>query len=1521
MADGIAIVGMAGLFPGAPTMEVFWQNIVNGVDSITEVPLQRWDPVFFDPDANSADRFYCRRGGFVDDIATFDPLRFGIMPNALDSIEPDQLLALAAASAALGDARDPHQNVDPARISVVLGRGGYIGDGVARLDQRVRTAAQLVEALRTLIPGIGEDRLDAVRAEFQQRLGPERPESSIGLVPNLAASRIANRFDLRGPAYTVDAACASSLIAVDHGVKALRSGAVDVALVGGVHHCHDLTLWSVFCQLRALSPSGQIRPFSADADGILIGEGTAIFVLKRLEDAERDQDRVYAVIEGTGIASDGAGASLMNPRSEGQVLAVEQAWRDANLDPGTVGLIEAHGTATAVGDRTEVETLRTVFGDEGAPVALGSVKSMIGHAMPAAGAAGLAKAALALYHAVLPPTLHVDEANEALTGTRFELQREASAWAVETGARRLAGVNAFGFGGINAHVVLGEHRGDSRCEDGRFSTTSTPRVSSTSSPSSAIDPPEDIVLLAGRDSEDLLAQLDAIAATSVPTSTSAPTSAPISTYAGASGPARLAIVAPNERRLTLARKILERGTAFRGRNDVWFDPGESGEQGSGVVGAKVAFLFPGVEPTFDPQVDDVAEAFGLPWAGLAEDVPDLERQGRGLVQVGLLLNDALDAINVHPDAIGGHSLGEWAGQIAAGQIPRSYLDEFLDELDPGSIEVSDVVFVALGAGADVAAELVEGLSDAYVSHDNCPHQSVICASPQSMAIAVERAKARKVIAQEMPFRSGFHSPLFEPFVAGIADHFEHMPLKGGDVEMWSATSVSTYPDIAEQIVALAGRHLVEPVRFREMITAMYADGVRTFVQVGTGSLLGFVDDTLRDHDVLTVSANAAKLTGIQSLRRVAAALWSVGVDVNWSPLGYDFGVGSSDGAPSPEQEASVAARPGQPEQADPPVQGHRLRLGSSLIRDLTPLEPTVVGRLGAVPEADLADIEAELGGGSALLDEHRALVQEAQGSALEVLRAARDAARDAAKNGPRPTALSPPPTTGVPEEVSLIETVHHLSVAEQPYWLDHAFYEQAPGWSEVEDLFPLVPMTAIIAMLQQSAEELVPGTVATRVEAIRAFKWLAVHPPTTVTVRATRDRSNADDTTGEVTVKTSIDKHARATVIVAPTYPPSPESKATKVNGEIYCPAQPDTLYEQRHLFHGPAYQGLLSFETFGEDGASGTLETKPYPGSLLDNAGQLFGYWLAQRVDKDRLVLPTSIDRISFYGPHPVEGTIVHCTVNATSITDQSVRADLELSVDGVIWCRIEGWEDRRFQSDDRLFTLLRKPADRTLAEPQSGGWLLVREGWPDSASRDVVMRRFLGRHERLDYESRNPKAQREWLVGRIAAKDAVRAHLFANGTPRVFPAEVQVRNEPNGRPVVQAPGGKDLRVSIAHRLGFGVAIVGEGVDVGIDIEQVEPRSETFERSAFTTAEMGLLDALVGVGPSPQRDQEVTRWWAAKEAAAKAAGTGMEAKPKDWEVAQYEGDRVLVGDRWISTTIIDGNMIVAWTEETALNG
>lgn len=404
-----AIVGMGAVFPGAADLAAYRRNLLAGTDSIGDVPPGRWDPeVYYDPAGASGpaagDRFYCRRGGFVDGLAAFDPTRFGIMPAAVEGAEPDQMLALHATAEAIADAGgEDRLPADRSRIGVVLGRGGFMGVATARLDQRVRTAHQLAQTLREIAPELGERRIAQVRSAFQEAMGPERPDASIGLVPSFTAARTANRLDFRGPAYTLDAACASSLLAVDQAVGLLAGGRCDAVVAGAVHHCHIATLWSVFTQLRALSPSERIRPFDRRADGTLLSEGTGVVLLKRLADAERDGDRVYAVIRGTGVAGDGRAASLMSPLVAGQVRALERAWREAGLDPrapGALGLLEAHGTGTPVGDAAELDTLAQVFGppmDGGSGIGFGSVKSMLGHTMQASGMAGLIKAALAVH--------------------------------------------------------------------------------------------------------------------------------------------------------------------------------------------------------------------------------------------------------------------------------------------------------------------------------------------------------------------------------------------------------------------------------------------------------------------------------------------------------------------------------------------------------------------------------------------------------------------------------------------------------------------------------------------------------------------------------------------------------------------------------------------------------------------------------------------------------------------------------------------------------------------------------------------------------------------------------------------------------------------------------------------------------------------------------------------------------------------------------------------------------------------
>jgi acyl transferase domain-containing protein len=461
--DAVAIIGMSCLFPGAPDLDSYWRNILGKVDAVTDPPPEaRETGLYFEPNSREADRVYCKRGGYLGSLATFDPLSHGIPPVAVGG-EPDQWLALQLARDALADAGYVQLD-EPVRkrTAVILGKGTYLNAGNAIAVQHGLVVNQTLEILKTLHPEYTEAELEALRRELKAELPPFNAETMPGLVPNVIVGRIANRLDLMGPTYTVDAACASSLVALRLAVRDLRDGECDLALAGGSQVWIPMPTLSIFCQLGALSPKQRLRPFDSDADGTLLGEGIGMLVLKRLRDAELDGDRIYAVIRGVGIASDGRGASVMAPRVEGEEMALRRAYEAAGVSPRTVGLIEAHGTGIPLGDLVEVEALSRVFGprDREPPrCALGSVKSMISHTIPAAGVAGTIKAALALYHKVLPPTLNCDEPNPRfeLEKTPFYVNTETRPWIHGGPDPRRAGVNAFGFGGINAHVLLEEY--------------------------------------------------------------------------------------------------------------------------------------------------------------------------------------------------------------------------------------------------------------------------------------------------------------------------------------------------------------------------------------------------------------------------------------------------------------------------------------------------------------------------------------------------------------------------------------------------------------------------------------------------------------------------------------------------------------------------------------------------------------------------------------------------------------------------------------------------------------------------------------------------------------------------------------------------------------------------------------------------------------------------------------------------------------------------------------------------------
>lgn len=462
----VAIIGMSCIFPGAPNLKVFWDNIINAVDSIREAAPEEWDAEHYrKKNANQFGRIYCTRGGFITEFADFDPLEFGIMPTSLKGSDPDQFLALRAAAEALQDAGYSHKNFDGARADMILGRTAAPGIGSMNLIQHGQTIEQVITILRATSPQLSQSDLEEIESALHSSLQQCNADTIPAVMPNIISGRIAAKLGFRGRNLILDAACASSLSAVEIAVQGLLNGQSDLAIAGGVHINSSPYFYQMFCGLGALSNSGVIRPFDDNADGTILGEGVGMIVLKRLEDAERDGNRIYAVLTGIGCSSDGRSGSSLAPNVEGEALAMNRAYEMAGISPRTVSLLEAHGTGTRAGDLAEMKAIEKVF-TESEPVdtawcAIGSVKSMIGHTQAASGMAGLIKTALALYFKTLPPTLNVHKANSQIDWSKSPcyVNSTTQKWEQSFDQKnpRRAAVSAFGFGGVNAHAILEEY--------------------------------------------------------------------------------------------------------------------------------------------------------------------------------------------------------------------------------------------------------------------------------------------------------------------------------------------------------------------------------------------------------------------------------------------------------------------------------------------------------------------------------------------------------------------------------------------------------------------------------------------------------------------------------------------------------------------------------------------------------------------------------------------------------------------------------------------------------------------------------------------------------------------------------------------------------------------------------------------------------------------------------------------------------------------------------------------------------
>ena len=900
----IAIVGMGAVMPEAPTAAAFWANITGGRYSISDVPKDRWDPdLYYDPDPRAPDKTYSRIGGWVREFP-WDPIgwRLPLPPRVSEQMDDGQKWAVAAAREALIDAGWPGWNIDPERVAVVIGNamGGdkhYASCLRIELPEFTRELAR--SAAFAALPARTRDEIIAETSQSFLSLFPDITEDTMpGELSNIMSGRIANLCNFRGPSFTTDAACASGLAALAAAAEGLADGQYDAVVTGGVDRNMGSPVFVKFCKIGALSATGT-RPFDAAADGFVMGEGAAMFVLKRVADAVRDGDRIYALLLGIGGSSDGKGKGITAPNPAGQRLAIARAWGNAGVDPATVSCVEAHGTSTRVGDASELESLGYVFRPgELAPgsIALGSVKSNIGHLKGAAGAAGLFKQVMALHEKVLPPSLNFREPNPNVdwASSPFRVNGELREWPAAQGGVRRAGVSAFGFGGTNFHVALeeyipGRHEVTGRrmfagaeiagtkaqaAPDGPVAVPSAHAARPVAAQPGGQSPhgvrlPLRGALVVGGDSEaEAAAQLTrirdqaaagqtpalappdpALAAASVRVAIDYGGAAELADKAGSAVKA-LTGGAPELRKMLRSRGVfIGHGPApktaflYTGQGSQYVNMLRELRDTEPIVTATFAEADEVMTPLLGrPLTSYIYVDDGDPAAVARADGQLLQTEitQPAVLAADLALTRMLAAYGIKPDLLMGHSLGEYGALLAAGSLSFA---EALEAVSARGREMASLDIPDRGAMAAVMAPLAEieriaGSVDGYVviANINSTHQAVIGGTTDAVERAIEAFAAAGYTANRIPVSHAFHTAIVAPISEPLRRMLSRLELRPPKLPVVANVDGEFYPangpGVREQMLDILGRQVASPVQFVKGLGTLYEAGTRVFVEVG-----------------------------------------------------------------------------------------------------------------------------------------------------------------------------------------------------------------------------------------------------------------------------------------------------------------------------------------------------------------------------------------------------------------------------------------------------------------------------------------------------------------------------------------------------------------------------------------------------------------------------------------------------------------------------------------------------------------
>ncbi|MDI5830308.1 type I polyketide synthase [Shewanella xiamenensis] len=913
----IAIVGMASIFANSRYLNKFWDLICDKIDAITDVPESHWSiDDYYDADKSKADKSYCKRGGFMPEV-DFNPMEFGLPPNILELTDSSQLLSLVVAKEVLQDANLP-DDYDRDRIGITLGIGG--GQKLSHsLNARLQYPV-LKKVFKS--SGLSDEDSELLIKKFQDQYVHWEENSFPGSLGNVIAGRIANRFDLGGMNCVVDAACAGSLAAMRMALTELTEGRSDMMITGGVCTDNSPYMYMSFSKTPAFTTNEQIQPFDIDSKGMMIGEGIGMVALKRLDDAERDGDRIYAVIKGVGASSDGKFKSIYAPRPEGQAKALERAYDDAGFAPHTVGLIEAHGTGTAAGDVAEFNGLTSVFSKDNEQlqhIALGSVKSQVGHTKSTAGTAGVIKAALALHHKVLPPTINVSQPNPKLniTHSPFYLNTEARPWIQRSDdTPRRAGISSFGFGGTNFHLVLEEYHPE-HARDDAYRQRSVAQS----------------WLFAAADKTALLSELK----TALQQATAAKAELSDAHFVAFAKAYALRELAPQSARLGFIAKdyaqlqtLLTQAIAQLESNSAesWLLPSGISFRAKALVNeqTKVAALFAGQGSQYLNMGLEIANNFPelrrhihasdkvfsdrgeVALSSVLYPIPAFDDESRKAQESALTntlyAQSAIGALSMAqyalftqagfaPDMLAGHSFGELSALCAAGVIS---MDDYIklafergqamaqSPQDANSSRDAGVMYaVILKQKQDI--EAINGCLAQFegvkVANYNSPTQLVIAGASAATQQAAKAISELGFKAIALPVSGAFHTPLVAHAQKPFSQAIDKAQFNTPKIALYANGTGELHPTDANAIKAAFKDHMLQSVHFSEQLEAMYAAGARVFVEFGPKNILQKLTENtlaaqLQELCLISINPNP-KADSDSQLRSAAVQLAVAGV--------------------------------------------------------------------------------------------------------------------------------------------------------------------------------------------------------------------------------------------------------------------------------------------------------------------------------------------------------------------------------------------------------------------------------------------------------------------------------------------------------------------------------------------------------------------------------------------------------------------------------------------------------------------